>query len=173
MSNDKDIKKKLKDVNTYSIDELKELLGLSTEDDAYTVDGVENHFYILSNKYPKLAKDGFLAKAKKRILDDIDMNPDAEPQTNKEPKEIFHWINKNENLTIGSDYDKKEGIKGKQIELFEKLYNDNKVNVLVQNFKRVVKNGLRNVNITEKERFNILNNTIQAVYMIKTITIKN
>jgi len=92
---------------------------------------------------------------------------------NKEPKEIFHWINKNENLTIGSDYDKKEGIKGKQIELFEKLYNDKKVNVLVQNFKRVVKNGLRNVGIEETERFNILNNTIQAVYMIKTITIKN
>ena len=91
MSNDKDIKKRLKDVNTYSIDELKELLGLSTDDNAYTVDGIENHFYILSNKYPKLEKNGFLPKAKKRILDNINMDPDAEPPTNKEPNEIKQW----------------------------------------------------------------------------------
>ena len=45
MSNDKDkaIKNKLKDVNTYTIDELKELLGLSTEKAAYTVDDLNRY----------------------------------------------------------------------------------------------------------------------------------
>ena len=41
---DKDIKKKLKDVNTYTVDELKELLGLMTENDAYTMDDIFKHF---------------------------------------------------------------------------------------------------------------------------------
>ena len=88
---DKDIKKKLKDVNMYTVDELKELLGLSTEQDAYTLDDIEKHFWLLSNKYPRLAKNGFLGKAKERILNDLNMNPDAEPKTNAEPKEMKEW----------------------------------------------------------------------------------
>jgi len=88
---DKDIKKKLKDVNMYTVDELKELLGLSTEPDAYTLDDIEKHFWLLSNKYPRLAKNGFLGKAKERILNDLNMNPDAEPKTNAEPKEMKEW----------------------------------------------------------------------------------
>ena len=88
---DKDIKKKLKDVNMYTVDELKELLGLSTEPDAYTLDDIEKHFWLLSNKYPRLAKNGFLGKAKERILNDLNMNPDADPKTNAEPKEMKEW----------------------------------------------------------------------------------
>ena len=88
---DKDIKKKLKDVNTYTVDELKELLGLSTERDAYTLDDIEKHFWLLSNKYPRLAKNGFLGKAKERILKDLNMNPDAEPKTNEEPEDMNTW----------------------------------------------------------------------------------
>jgi len=91
MSNDKDIKKKLKDVNTYTIDELKELLGLSIEKDAYTVSDIRTHFGLLSNKYPRLAKDGFLSEAKERILKDLDMNPDADPKVNAEPKDTKEW----------------------------------------------------------------------------------
>jgi len=93
MSNDKDkdIKKKLKDVNTYTVDELKELLGLSTEPGAYTLDDIEKHFWLLSNKYPRLARNGFLGKAKERILKDMNMNPDVEPKTNEEPKELKEW----------------------------------------------------------------------------------
>ena len=88
MSNDKDkaIKNKLKDVNTYTIDELKELLGLSTEKAAYTVDDLNRYIGTLSDKYPKLARDGFLSKALARLLEDLDMNPNADPKTNKEPK---------------------------------------------------------------------------------------
>ena len=88
---DKDIKKKLKDVNTYTVDELKELLGLSTESDAYTVDDILKHFWLLSNKYPRLAKNGFLGKAKDRILKDLNMNPDVEPKTNAEPTDLNEW----------------------------------------------------------------------------------
>jgi hypothetical protein len=88
---DKDIKKKLKDVNMYTVDELKELLGLSTEPDAYTLDDIEKHFWLLSNKYPRLAKDGFLGKAKDTILKDLNMNPDADPKTNSEPNEMKEW----------------------------------------------------------------------------------
>lgn len=88
---DKDIKKKLKDVNTYTIDELKELLGLSTDKDEYTVDDISKHFWLLSNKYPRLAKNGFLGKAKERILKDLNMNPDAQPKTNKEPEDMNTW----------------------------------------------------------------------------------
>ena len=88
---DKDIKKKLKDVNTYTVDELKELLGLSTEPDAYTLDDIVKHFWLLSNKYPRLARNGFLGEAKERILNDLNMNPDADPKTNTEPKEMKEW----------------------------------------------------------------------------------
>jgi hypothetical protein len=88
---DKDIKKKLKDVNTYSIDELKELLGLSTEPDAYTLDDIEKHFFLLSNKYPRLAKNGFLKESKDRILKDLNMDPDAMPETNEEPDDMKEW----------------------------------------------------------------------------------
>ena len=93
MSNDKDkaIKNKLKDVNTYTIDELKELLGLSTEKAAYTVDDLNRYIGTLSDKYPKLARDGFLSKALARLLEDLDMNPNADPKTNKEPKELNSW----------------------------------------------------------------------------------
>ena len=88
---DKDIKKKLKDVDTYTVDELKELLGLSTDKDEYTVDDILKHFWLLSNKYPRLAKNGFLGKAKERILNDLNMNPDAEPKTNTEPEDMNTW----------------------------------------------------------------------------------
>ncbi len=56
--NDKNVKKKLKDVNTYNVDELKELLGLSTDPNEYTIDDIYKHFLLLSDKYPRLAKDG-------------------------------------------------------------------------------------------------------------------
>jgi len=93
MSSDKEknIKKRLKDVEMYSIDELKELLGLSTDDDTYTIDDINEHFLILSNKYQRLAKDGFLTKAKKRIIDSINMDPDAAPAINKEPQDLNEW----------------------------------------------------------------------------------
>ena len=93
MSNDKDkaIKTKLKEVDTYSIDQLRELLGLSTDKNAYTVDDLTNYIRILSNKYPKLARDGFLSKALAKLLKDLDMNPDAAIKTNAEPTELKKW----------------------------------------------------------------------------------
>jgi hypothetical protein len=93
MSNEKDrqTKKKLKDVDTYSVDELKELLGLSNESDMYTVDDIYKHFFILANRYPKLEREGFLGKAKKRILENLNMNPDATPNTNTEPPDLSEW----------------------------------------------------------------------------------
>ena len=88
----KNIIQKLKDVEKYGIDELKELLGLSTEPNFYTIDDVQASFSVLKSKYPKLArKDGFLEKAEKRIIDDIDLNPNPEPQTNKEPPQMNEW----------------------------------------------------------------------------------
>jgi hypothetical protein len=98
MSKDKDMKpnkktiQKLKDVDKYSIYELKELLGLSIEPNFYTIDDVQDHFDVLNSKYPKLARNGgFLDQAKERIIDDIDLNPDPEPPTNKEPPELNEW----------------------------------------------------------------------------------
>ena len=88
---DKDVKKKLKDVDMYSVEELKELLGLSTEPDEYTIDDIQKHFWLLSNKYPRLARDGFLKKAKERILEDLNLNPDVEPRTNVEPADMKKW----------------------------------------------------------------------------------
>lgn len=89
--NDKGIKKKLKDVDTYTVDELKELLGLSTDPDEYTIDDIEKHFWLLSNKYPRLARDGFLKKAKKRILEDLNLNPDVTPRQNADPEAMKKW----------------------------------------------------------------------------------
>ena len=89
---DKKIIQKLKDVDKYTIDELKELLGLSVEPNFYTIDNIQDLFNVLKSKYPNLArKDGFLEKAKQRIIDDIDMNPNPEPPTNKEPPELNEW----------------------------------------------------------------------------------
>lgn len=89
---DKKIIQKLKDVDKYTIDELKELLGLSVEPNFYTIDNIQDMFNVLKSKYPNLArKDGFLEKAKQRIIDDIDMNPNPEPPTNKNPPELNEW----------------------------------------------------------------------------------
>jgi hypothetical protein len=91
-NSDKKIIQKLKDVEKYSIDDLKQLLGLSTEQNFYTYDDIKEHFSVLKSKYPKLArKDGFLEKAEKRITDDIDFNPNPEPSVNKEPPDMNEW----------------------------------------------------------------------------------
>lgn len=90
-------------------------------------------------------------------------------------EELFNWINNNKHLTIGSDYDKyaksddERGFIGKQLELFENLYNNKKVIVLVSNMRRIVKNGLRNVEVEEKERYNLYNNKVQINYMLKAV----
>lgn len=52
----KKIIQKLKDVESYGIDELKELLGLSVEPNFYTYDDIKEHFSVLKSKYPKLAR---------------------------------------------------------------------------------------------------------------------
>jgi len=91
-SSGKKIIQKLKDVEKYTTDELKELLGLSTEPNFYTIGDIQDHFNVLKSKYPKLArKDGFLEKAEQRIIDDIDLNPNPEPPTNKEPPQMNEW----------------------------------------------------------------------------------
>jgi len=89
---DKKIIQKLKDVDKYSVDELKELLGHSLEPNFYTIDDIQDNFNILKSKYPKLARiGGFLEKAEKRLIDEIDMNPNPELPTNKEPPEMNEW----------------------------------------------------------------------------------
>ena len=91
-NSDKKIIQKLKDVENFGIDELKEFLGLSTEPNFYTIDDIQDHFDILKSTYSNLArKGGFLEKAEKRIIDNIDMNPNPEPPTNKEPPELNEW----------------------------------------------------------------------------------
>jgi len=90
-TNRKQVKEILKDVDSYSIDELKELLGFSTESNEYTLDDVSQMFNILRSKYSKLARNGFLDKAEKRILDTVDMNPDATPQINTDPPKMQEW----------------------------------------------------------------------------------
>ena len=88
----KKIIQKLKDIDKYGIDELKELLGLSIEPNFYTIGDIRDNFNVLKSKYPNLArKDGFLEKAEQRIINDIDMNPNPETPTNKEPPELNEW----------------------------------------------------------------------------------
>ena len=100
-TNRKHVKEILKDIDSYSIDELKELLGFSTEDNEYTVDDVNQMFAILRSRYLKLARNGFLDKAEKRILETVDMNPDATPQINADPPKMQEWW-QNENLEPSS-----------------------------------------------------------------------
>jgi hypothetical protein len=100
-TNRKHVKEILKDVDSYSVDELKELLGFSTEDNEYTVDDVNQMFEILRSRYLKLARNGFLDKAEKRILETVDMNPDATPQINADPPKMQDWW-QNENLEPSS-----------------------------------------------------------------------
>ena len=85
--------KKLKDVNVYTIDELKELLGMSTEKGFYTTDDINDIFDILKSKYPNLARQGgFLDKAMNRILEDLDMNQDVVQDTNSTPTQAEEWM---------------------------------------------------------------------------------
>ena len=63
-------------------------------------------------------------------------------------------------------------IKDNLIEFCEELYDKKYIYVLTQNFKRVVKNNCRNViSLDDKDKFNIMNNTIQVQPIIKKITI--
>ena len=95
MSNDKSTIQKLKDVSLYSIDELKELFGISTDTGAYTVDDIRDIFDTLKGQYRKLARNGFLDQAMNRILGDLDMNPDVDPNTNNSPQQIKDWWHNN------------------------------------------------------------------------------
>ena len=95
MNNDKSTIKKLKDVNSYGIQELKELLGMSTDTNAYNVDEIRGIFDTLKGKYRKLASNGFLDQAMNRILVDLDMNPDVEPDTNSSPQQMNDWWSNN------------------------------------------------------------------------------
>ena len=88
---DKETIKKLRDVNMYTIDELKELLGLSVNPNEYTLDDIQKHFWLLSNKYPRLARNGFLGKAKERIVNDLNLHLDVTPKSNEEPKKLNDW----------------------------------------------------------------------------------
>jgi hypothetical protein len=70
--------KKLKDIKLYSIDELKELHGMSTDKGVYTENDINDIFDIHKSKYPNLARPGgFLDKARNRILRDLDMNTES------------------------------------------------------------------------------------------------
>ena len=115
-TNRKHVKEILKDVDSYSVDELKELLGFSTEDNEYTVDDVNQMFAILRSRYLKLARNGFLDKAEKRILETVDMNPDATPQINADPPKMQEWW-QNENLepTYPDDNGNHETMKQEQL----------------------------------------------------------
>ena len=89
---DKKIIQKLKDVDKYSINELKELLGISTEPNSNTIDDIESNFNVLRSKYPNLARQGgFLEKAEQRILSSVDMNPNPEIPTNTYPPILKDW----------------------------------------------------------------------------------
>ena len=91
----------------------------------------------------------------------------------KERETVFNWIMDNNKSTIGGNYDKSknEGFLGKQVELFETLYKEGKINVLCNNFSKCLKNSNRNVNIDDVEKFNKNSYTISLKYMLKTITL--
>ena len=70
-------------------------------------------------------------------------------------------------------YQEGTSITNNLIEFCNELYNNKYIYVLTQNFKRVVKNTNRNViSLEDKEKLNLMNNTIQVQPVIKRITIK-
>jgi len=89
---DKDTKKQLKDVDSYSLDDLKTLLGFQLGKNEYTEDDIRNQIRVLKDRYPNLAKS-FLNKAQSRLLEDIkkNVNIDVLPKTNTEPKKLHKW----------------------------------------------------------------------------------
>lgn len=54
---------------------------------------------------------------------------------------------------------------------FEQLHNDKYARVLCHSFKKIVKNSLHNVAVEDSGKFNKNNNTIQANYSVKKISI--
>ena len=67
-------------------------------------------------------------------------------------------------------YENGIAIKDNLIEFCNELYNKKYIYVLTQNFKRVVKNNSRNViSLDDKDKLNIMNNTIQVQPVIKKI----
>jgi hypothetical protein len=69
-------------------------------------------------------------------------------------------------------YENGVSIKSNLIEFCEELYNNRFIYVLTQNFKRVVKNTSRGVlSLEDKEKLNLMNNTIQVQPLIKKITL--
>ena len=70
-------------------------------------------------------------------------------------------------------YQEGTSITNNLIEFCKELYDNKYIYVLTQNFKRVVKNTNRNViSLEDKEKLNLMNNTIQVQPVIKRITIK-
>lgn len=84
---------------------------------------------------------------------------------------INNYCINNKDLEIGVDFKIDSGILRNQYKFFEDLHINKSVNVLCRGIKKSVKNSNRLVEIDEEERYNKHNNTIQASFIIKRISI--
>lgn len=77
-------------------------------------------------------------------------------------KEIYYFYNNN----------KKNEIDNNSIGFFDKLYNEKEAYVLVNSFRKIVKNNKRNVGLEDIDKHNDLMNSIQVNFMIKKLSLK-
>jgi hypothetical protein len=75
---------------------------------------------------------------------------------------MFYTNNKHNELDAGDN----------SVKFFEKLYSEGEVYVLVNSFRKIVKNGSRNVVLGNDEKYNDLMNCIQVNFSIKHLSLK-
>ena len=73
---------------------------------------------------------------------------------------VHKFYNNNKANAIGN---------GNEVKFFEQIYKTGEAYLLCNSFRKIVKNSLRNVEVGQDDRYNVLMNSIQVNYMIKHI----
>ena len=77
-------------------------------------------------------------------------------------KEVYTFYNNNKKNEIDCN---------NQVNFFEKLYSEGHAYVLVNSFRKIVKNTNRNVTLEQKDKYNNLMNSIQVNFIIKHLNL--
>lgn len=156
-------------------DELEDMIGenytfycLEKKSWLYDVDGDSKY------RFKGINGSAQILTLEEDFIDKIEINHKA-----KNDKEAFTEIkyrikedNEKEVYTFYNNNKKNEIDCNNQVNFFEKLYSEGHAYVLVNSFRKIVKNTNRNVTLEQKDKYNNLMNSIQVNFMIKHLSLK-
>lgn len=139
----------------------------SFEDELDELQGSKYAFYCLQKKswmYKVDSKSKFRFKGvnERAILLDAHTDPPTVEQSSEEKARADYTL---------CETDKKNSLKYRAPEFFERLYTNGTARVMCVSFRKIIKNSLRSVGLEESARHNNMMNKIKVCYMVKEVRI--